>query len=82
VTRSNVDVDVAPGDDGFGVRAWDNLRRWCRREERGLSADAWLVALDLLDRASERQLAKMCHVLLKLSDRLLPPDGGRTVGRA
>jgi hypothetical protein len=33
--------------------------------------DAWLVALDLLDETSERQLAKVRHVLLKLSDRLL-----------
>jgi hypothetical protein len=56
VTCSNVDVDVAPGNDGFGVRAWDDLS-WCRRrEKRSLLADARLVALDLLNRTSERQL--------------------------
>jgi hypothetical protein len=71
VTCSNVDVDVATGNDWFWVRAWDDLSRCRWWKMRSLAADAWLEALDLFDGTSEGQLAKVRHVLLKLSDRLL-----------
>jgi hypothetical protein len=71
VSSSNLDVDVATGNDGFWVRALNDLSRCRWRKKRSLAVDAWLKALDLLDGTSEGQLEEVLHIFFKLSDRLL-----------
>jgi hypothetical protein len=61
VSCSNVDVDVATGDDGVGFRALDDLSGCNWRKKWSLLAKALLVALNLLNGSSDGQLAEVRH---------------------